>query len=77
GIVGSSVYSASKAAVHSLARTLSAGMGRPEEVAKVALFLASSDSSFVVGSEIAADGGITANIKQSPLRTHEVLKSQA
>jgi len=32
-------------------------LGRPEEVAKVALFLASDDSSFVVGSEIAADGG--------------------
>ncbi|HLI90820.1 MAG TPA: SDR family oxidoreductase [Ktedonobacteraceae bacterium] len=38
-------------------------MGRPEEVAKVALFLASSDSSFVVGTEIAADGGTTANIR--------------
>lgn len=113
GMAGSSVYSASKAAVHSLARTLSAELigrgirvntittgptdtpilsraeyppeiiqvlkeevarlspikrlGRPEEVAKVALFLASSDSSLVVGSEIAADGGITANIKPSPL----------
>ena len=32
-------------------------LGHPEEVAKVALFLASDDSSFVVGSEIAADGG--------------------
>ncbi|MBA3874124.1 MAG: SDR family oxidoreductase [Anaerolineae bacterium] len=32
-------------------------LGRPEEIAKVALFLASEDSSFVVGSEIAADGG--------------------
>jgi NAD(P)-dependent dehydrogenase (short-subunit alcohol dehydrogenase family) len=32
-------------------------LGRPEEVAKVALFLASDESSFVVGSEIAADGG--------------------
>lgn len=114
GMAGSSVYSASKAAVHSLARTLSAEligrgirvntitigptdtailkradsspevlqahkeaiarlsplkrMGRPEEVAKVALFLASSDSSFVVGSEIAADGGITANLKPSPVK---------
>lgn len=32
-------------------------LGQPEEVAKVALFLASDSSSFVVGSEIAADGG--------------------
>ena len=32
-------------------------LGLPEEIAKVALFLASGDSSFVVGSEIAADGG--------------------
>lgn len=32
-------------------------LGRPEEVAKAALFLASDDSSFVVGSEIATDGG--------------------
>lgn len=108
-----SVYSASKAALHSLARTLSAELlgrgirvntittgptetgimeragyppevvlairqgfaslvpvkrlGRPEEVAKVALFLASSDSSFVVGTEIAVDGGITASIGTSPV----------
>src|SRR5215470_642949 len=32
-------------------------LGRPEEVAKVALFLASNDASFLVGAEIAADGG--------------------
>jgi NAD(P)-dependent dehydrogenase (short-subunit alcohol dehydrogenase family) len=102
GMAGSSVYAASKAALHSLARTLSAELigptdtpimrragyppevieahlktlasqmpvkrlGHPEEVAKVALFLASSDSSFVVGAEIAADGGITANITPSPI----------
>jgi NAD(P)-dependent dehydrogenase (short-subunit alcohol dehydrogenase family) len=111
GLANTSLYSASKAAVHSLARTLSAELvgrgirvntiaigptdtpiinrpdidpeitrslkqklsealpvkrlGQPEEIARVALFLASSDSSFIVGSEIAADGGITANLKPS------------
>jgi 3alpha(or 20beta)-hydroxysteroid dehydrogenase len=33
--------------------------GRPEEVAKVSLFLASDDASFVTGAELAADGGMT------------------
>ncbi len=37
-------------------------LGRPEEVANVALFLASDDASFVVGSEVAADGGWLLNI---------------
>jgi NAD(P)-dependent dehydrogenase (short-subunit alcohol dehydrogenase family) len=32
--------------------------GRPEEIAKAALFLASSDSSHLLGSEIVADGGM-------------------
>ncbi|GCE29991.1 oxidoreductase [Dictyobacter alpinus] len=36
-------------------------MGRPEEIANVAVFLASDQSSFVVGSEIAADGGLLIN----------------
>lgn len=103
GITHSSLYTASKGAVHALARAFSAELigrgirvntitigptatrlltrsgssqeilqaqdrarinhsplkrlGQPEEVASVALFLASGDSSFVVGSEIAADGG--------------------
>jgi NAD(P)-dependent dehydrogenase (short-subunit alcohol dehydrogenase family) len=35
-------------------------MGRPEEIATVALFLASDDSSFVNGVELAVDGGTTA-----------------
>ena len=32
--------------------------GRPEEIAKTALFLASADSSFLLGAEIVADGGL-------------------
>jgi NAD(P)-dependent dehydrogenase (short-subunit alcohol dehydrogenase family) len=35
-------------------------MGRPEEIAAVALFLASDDSSFVNGLELSVDGGFSA-----------------
>jgi NAD(P)-dependent dehydrogenase (short-subunit alcohol dehydrogenase family) len=105
GLPSSSVYSASKAAVLSLARTISTDllsrgirvnaispgpistpifgrqdlpdavieetkknfaaaipmkrMGQPEEIAKTALFLASSDSSFLLGTEIVVDGGMS------------------
>ncbi|MCO6358710.1 SDR family oxidoreductase [Roseivirga pacifica] len=104
GFANASIYSATKAAVRSFARTLSAelvprkirvnvvspgpidtpiygkmgmseeeqkGMstsftemvpikrfGNADEVAKAALFLASEDSSFVVGEEILVDGGL-------------------
>jgi NAD(P)-dependent dehydrogenase (short-subunit alcohol dehydrogenase family) len=100
GFPGFGVYSASKAAVRSFARTwlnelkgrnirvnvLSPGpidtpvqeqigeeakqrfesliprgkMGRPEEIATVALFLASDDSSFVNGVDLSVDGGMSA-----------------
>lgn len=104
GLHSSSVYAASKAAVRSFARTLSAelidrgirvnavapgpietpihrrtglpteavqemaagilgrvpmkGFGSPEEVANAVLFLASPESSYVLGVEIAVDGGM-------------------
>jgi NAD(P)-dependent dehydrogenase (short-subunit alcohol dehydrogenase family) len=35
-------------------------MGRPEEIATVALFLASDDSSFVNGVALSVDGGLSA-----------------
>ena len=105
GLPGTSVVSASKAAVRSLTRTLAAELidrgirvnavspgaiatpfhsrtglseealaasaqkfitqipmhrfGTPEEIAKAVLFLSTADSAYILGAEIAVDGGIT------------------
>jgi NAD(P)-dependent dehydrogenase (short-subunit alcohol dehydrogenase family) len=103
GSASHGVYNASKAAVRSLARTLTSELkdrrirvnalspgpiesrgferfagdrikqlraelaesipvgriGRPEEIASVALFLASTESSFVAGAELVVDGGMS------------------
>jgi NAD(P)-dependent dehydrogenase (short-subunit alcohol dehydrogenase family) len=40
--------------------SLNPRVGEPEEIAKVALFLASDDSSFITGTVITADAGWTA-----------------
>jgi NAD(P)-dependent dehydrogenase (short-subunit alcohol dehydrogenase family) len=44
----------------SLAHQVSPRSGEPEEIAQVALFLASDEASFINGAVITADGGWTA-----------------
>ncbi|MFD0671036.1 SDR family NAD(P)-dependent oxidoreductase [Cohnella sp. GCM10027633] len=52
-------YADPEAAVESLKqRQLSGEMGRPEDVAQAALFLASDESKFMMGSPLYIDGGV-------------------
>jgi NAD(P)-dependent dehydrogenase (short-subunit alcohol dehydrogenase family) len=39
-------------------RTLLKRLGRPEDIARAALFLASDDSAWVTGTALTVDGGI-------------------
>jgi len=41
-----------------LGKTLLGRLGRPQEVANVAMFLASGESSYVTGVDIVVDGGM-------------------
>ncbi|MEV6258786.1 SDR family oxidoreductase [Nocardia sp. NPDC051911] len=43
-----------------VARTPAGRLGQPEDVARVAAFLASDDASYINGADIVIDGGITA-----------------
>lgn len=52
-----------KEAVDAIAAAWTAGvalkrMGRPDEIARLALFLASDEASFITGTEVFADGGL-------------------
>ena len=50
-------------------------MGDPAEIGAVAAFLASSDSSFMTGSEVAVDGGLAQNRRIRPTALHLIIWS--
>jgi 3alpha(or 20beta)-hydroxysteroid dehydrogenase len=60
--IGGDVSSDGDAMAAYLARQPLARFGQPDELARVALFLASDDSSYCTGAEFVADGGQTAGV---------------
>jgi NAD(P)-dependent dehydrogenase (short-subunit alcohol dehydrogenase family) len=58
--MGDEVWPDAPTRAASIARTVVGRMGAPEDIAYGALYLASDESSFVTGSELVIDGGVTA-----------------
>lgn len=58
--IGATITAPSELGMRAIQGAGEAPMGEPEQIAKVALFLASEDSSFVNGDVLKADGGWTA-----------------
>ena len=58
--MGDQVWPDAASKVASVTRTALNRMGTPEDIAYGALYLASAESSFVTGSELVIDGGVTA-----------------
>lgn len=58
--MGDQVWPDARSREASIARTAIGRLGTPEDIAYGALYLASDESSFVTGSELVIDGGLTA-----------------
>lgn len=54
-------YHKTEAGRERLAQTPVGRFGTPEDIARGALFLASDESSFMMGAELVIDGGLTAH----------------